>query len=85
MINETITSVIQNCRNALINEVSAELEQREEHSVKVDILLSGLMTIKTVFLYGGRVMVLYTEPEGGDADDLECFTLDEITKIIDAI
>lgn len=85
MTNETITSVIQNCRNTLINEVSAELERRKEHSAKVDILLPDAYHITNICLYGGRPLVIYTDSYGEEADDLELFTIDEITKIIDAI
>ena len=85
MTNETITSVIQNCRNTLINEVSAELERRKEHSVKVDILLPDAYHITTICLYGGRPLVIYTDSCGEEADDLELFTIDEITTIIDAL
>jgi len=85
MKNNTIYNAIQNCRNTLINEVSAELERRKEHSVKVDILLPDAYHITTICLYGGRPLVIYTDSYGEEADDLELFTLDEITKIIDAI
>ena len=85
MTNETITSVIQNCRNTLINEVSAELERRKEHSIKVDILLPDANHITTICLYGGRPLVIYTDSYGEEADDLELFTIDEIIQIIDAI
>ena len=85
MTNNTIHNAIQNCRNTLINEVQAELERRKEHSVKVDILLPDANHITTVCLYGGRPLVIYTDSYGEEADDLELFTIDEITKIIDAI
>ena len=85
MTNETITSVIQNCRNTLINEVSAELERRKEHSIKVDILLPDAYHITNICLYGGRPLVIYTDAYGEEFDDLELFTIDEITKIIDAL
>ena len=85
MTNNTIHNVIQNCRNILINEVSAELERRKEHSVKVDILLPDANHITTICLYGGRPLVIYTDSYGEEADDLELFTLDEMIKIIDAL
>ena len=85
MKNNTIYNAIQNCRNTLINEVAAELERRKEHSVKVDILLPDANHITTVCLYGGRPLVIYSDAYGEEADDLELFTLDEITQIIDAL
>ena len=85
MKNNNIYNAIQNCRNTLIKEVSAELEKRTEHSVKVDILLPDANHITTICLYGGRPLVIYTDTYGEEADDLELFTIDEITKIIDAL
>ena len=85
MKNNTIYNAIQNCRNTLINEVSAELERRKEHSVKVDILLPDAYHITTICLYGGRPLVIYTDSYGEEFDDLELFTIDEITTIIDAL
>ena len=85
MKNNNIYNAIQNCRNILIKEVSAELEKRTEHSVKVDILLPDANHITTVCLYGGRPLVIYTDTYGEEADDLELFTIDEITTIIDAL
>ena len=85
MTNNTIHNAIQNCRNILIREVSAELERRKEHSIKVDILLPDAYHITTICLYGGRPLVIYTDAYGEEFDDLELFTLDEITKIIDAL
>lgn len=85
MKNNNIYNAIQNCRNILIKEVSAELEKRTEHSVKVDILLPDANHITTICLYGGRPLVIYTDTYGEEADDLELFTIDEITTIIDAL
>ncbi len=85
MKNNNIYNAIQNCRNILIKEVSAELEKRPEHSVKVDILLPDANHITTICLYGGRPLVIYTDTYGEEADDLELFTIDEITTIIDAL
>ena len=85
MTNQNIHNAVQNCRNILIKEVSAELERRKEHSRKVDILLPDGNHITTVCLYGGRPLVIYSDAYGEDADDLELFTLDEITQIIDAL
>ena len=85
MTNNTIHNAIQNCRNTLIKEVQAELERRKEHSVKVDILLPDANHITTVCLYGGRPLEIYSDAYGEEADDLELFTLDEITTIIDAL
>lgn len=85
MTNQNIHNAVQNCRNILIKEVSAELERRKEHSRKVDILLPDGNHITTVCLYGGRPLVIYSDAYGEDADDLELFSLDEITKIIDAL
>lgn len=85
MKNNTIYNAIQNCRNTLINEVSAELERREEHSIKVDILLPDAYHITNICLYGGRPLVIYTDAYGEEFDDLELFTIDEISKIIDAL
>ncbi len=85
MTNQNIHNAVQNCRNILIKEVSAELERRKEHSRKVDILLPDGNHITTICLYGGRPLVIYSDAYGEDADDLELFTLDEITKIIDAL
>ena len=85
MTNNTIHNAIQNCRNILIREVSAELERRKEHSIKVDILLPDANHITTVCLYGGRPLVIYYDAYGEEADDLELFTLDEIVNIIDAL
>ncbi len=85
MTNNTIHNAIQNCRNILIREVSAELERKNEHSIKVDILLPDANHITTICLYGGRPLVIYTDSYGEEADDLELFTLDEMIKIIDAL
>ena len=85
MKNNNIYNAIQNCRNILIKEVSAELEKRTEHSVKVDILLPDANHITNVCLYGGRPLVIYSDAYGEEADDLELFTIDEITTIIDAL
>ena len=85
MKNNNIYNAIQNCRNILIREVQAELERRKEPAVKVDILLPDANHITSVFLYGGRPMVIYSDSYGEEADDLELFTLDEITTIIDAL
>ena len=85
MKKNTIYNAVQNCRNILIREVQAELERRKEHSVKVDILLPDANHIKTVCLYGGRPLVIYSDAYGEEADDLELFTIDEITTIIDAL
>ncbi|MBR5174796.1 MAG: hypothetical protein IKW89_02570 [Bacteroidales bacterium] len=85
MKNNIIYNAIQNCRNILIREVQAELERRKEHSVKVDILLPDANHITTVCLYGGRPLVIYSDAYGEEADDLELFTIDEITTIIDAL
>ena len=85
MKNNNIYNAIQNCRSILINEVQAELEKRTEHSVKVDVLLPDANHITTICLYGGRPLVIYTDTYGEEADDLELFTIDEITTIIDAL
>ena len=85
MKNNNIYNAIQNCRNILIREVQAELEKRTEHAVKVDILLPDANHITTVCLYGGRPLVIYSDTYGDEADDLELFTIDEITTIIDAL
>lgn len=85
MKNNNIYNAIQNCRNILIREVQAELEKRTERSVKVDILLPDANHITTICLYGGRPLVIYSDAYGEEADDLELFTIDEITSIIDAL
>ena len=85
MKNNNIYNAIQNCRNILIKEVQAELEKRTEHSVKVDVLLPDANHITTICLYGGRPLVIYSDAYGEEADDLELFTIDEITTIIEAL
>ena len=85
MKNNTIYNAVQNCRNILIKEVQAELGRRKEHSVDICVLLPGPITTKTLCLYGGRPLVIYTDIYGEEADDLELFTIDEITTIIDAL
>ena len=85
MKNNNIYNAIQNCRNILIREVQAELGKKPEHSRKIDILLPDGNHITTICLYGGRPLVIYSDTYGEEADDLELFSIDDISKIIEAL